>query len=153
MSLVHLLPTVPTEPGGVGLPGRSRVRRRYLVLLALRWFPVGLWIPITILLPLDRGLTLAEVGLAASLQGFVVLALELPTGGLADSWGGGRCWCSRRASRSASMALLLFADTFAGSRSSSRCRASSGRWTAGRSNPGTSTPRWPPTRWRGWSAG
>lgn len=61
--------------------------RRYLVLLALRWLPVGLTIPIGVLLALDRGLTVAETGLAFSLQGFVVLVLELPTGGLADSWG------------------------------------------------------------------
>jgi MFS transporter, DHA1 family, tetracycline resistance protein len=66
---------------------RRQVRARYLLLLALRWFPVGLELPILVLLPLDRGLTLAEVGFAFSLQGFVVLALELPTGGLSDSWG------------------------------------------------------------------
>lgn len=65
----------------------SDVRRRYLVLLALRWFPVGLWIPLSVLLPLDRGLTLAEAGLVASVQGFTVLLLELPTGGMSDSWG------------------------------------------------------------------
>jgi len=40
-----------------------------------------------VLLPLDRGLSLTQIGLAASLQGFVVLALELPTGGLADAMG------------------------------------------------------------------
>lgn len=66
-----------------------QARWRYLVLLALRWLPVGLVIPVMVLLPLDRGLSLAEVGLAMSVQGFVVLGLELPTGGLADSWG--RC--------------------------------------------------------------
>jgi predicted MFS family arabinose efflux permease len=36
---------------------------------------------------LSRGLSLTEIGLAFSAQGFVVLALELPTGGLSDSLG------------------------------------------------------------------
>jgi MFS family permease len=62
-------------------------RRRYLTLIALRWVPTGLLIPIGVLLMLQRGLSLTEIGLAASVQGFVVLALELPTGGLADSLG------------------------------------------------------------------
>lgn len=62
-------------------------RRRYLILIALRWLPTGLLIPISVLLMLSRGLSLTEIGLAYSAQGFVVLALELPTGGLSDSLG------------------------------------------------------------------
>jgi MFS family permease len=91
----------------------AETRRRYLILLALRWFPVGLWIPITVLLPLDRGLTLTEAGLAASLQGFVVLALELPTGGLSDSWGRRPVLVLSAAVALVSMSLLAFAETFA----------------------------------------
>lgn len=64
-----------------------QVRNRYLTLLFLRWLAVGLVIPIQVLLPLSRGLTLGQVGLVFSAQGFVVLFLELPTGGLTDSWG------------------------------------------------------------------
>jgi MFS family permease len=64
-----------------------QVRRRYLTLLSLRWLAVGLVIPIQVLLPLSRGLTLGQVGLVFSAQGLVVLLLELPTGGLTDSWG------------------------------------------------------------------
>ena len=62
-------------------------RRRYLVLIGLRWLPTGLLIPVTVLLALSRGLSLTEIGLVFSLQGLVVLALELPTGGLSDSLG------------------------------------------------------------------
>jgi predicted MFS family arabinose efflux permease len=62
-------------------------RRRYLTLIALRWLPTGLLIPIFVLLPLSRGLSLTEIGLVFAAQGFVVLALELPTGGLSDSLG------------------------------------------------------------------
>jgi predicted MFS family arabinose efflux permease len=68
------------------LDARS-ARRRYLILLALRWLPTGLLIPIFVLLPLSRGLSLTEIGIVFSVQGFVVLALELPTGGLSDSLG------------------------------------------------------------------
>jgi MFS transporter, DHA1 family, tetracycline resistance protein len=64
-----------------------RVTRRFVLLTALRWAPVGLTIPVTVLYALDRGLTLAEFGLATAVQGLLVLVLELPTGSLADSWG------------------------------------------------------------------
>jgi MFS family permease len=97
--------------GGVVTP--RQVRRRYLVLLALRWLPVGLWVPITVLLPLDRGLTLAQAGLAFSLQGFVVLALELPTGGLSDSWGRRPVLLLAGAVALVSMGLVAVAHTFA----------------------------------------
>lgn len=91
----------------------TQARNRYLFLLFLRWFPVGLWVPIVVLLPLDRGLTLAEAGLAASLQGFVVLALELPTGGLSDSWGRRPVLLLSSVVGTASVTLMIFADTFA----------------------------------------
>ena len=87
--------------------------RRFLVLLALRWFPVGLCIPIGVLLALSRGLTLAEFGLAMSLQGFVVLALELPTGGLSDSWGRRPVLALSAVVAIGSMSLLVVADSVA----------------------------------------
>ncbi|BCY13686.1 hypothetical protein L3i22_087740 [Actinoplanes sp. L3-i22] len=64
-----------------------QIRFRYLLLISLRWLPVGLTIPLTALLPLDRGLTIAQAGLVAAVQGLTVLVLELPTGGLADALG------------------------------------------------------------------
>jgi hypothetical protein len=69
-----------------GLDARS-ARRRFLFLLALRWLPVGLTIPVSVLLLISRGLSLGELGWVFSVQGFVVLALELPTGGLTDALG------------------------------------------------------------------
>ena len=62
------------------LDARS-VRRRYLALIGLRWLPTGLLIPVMVLLAQWRGLSLTEIGFVFSLQGLVVLALELPTGG------------------------------------------------------------------------
>jgi MFS transporter, DHA1 family, tetracycline resistance protein len=60
---------------------------RFLLLLGLRWFPVGLMIPVLVLLMLERGLGLAEIGSVAAVQGITVMLLELPTGGLTDAIG------------------------------------------------------------------
>ena len=65
----------------------DQARRRLLLLSATRWLPVGLSFGLTTLIPLQRGLDLASVATILSVQGFVVLALELPTGGLADTLG------------------------------------------------------------------
>jgi predicted MFS family arabinose efflux permease len=62
-------------------------QRRLLWLTALRWLPVGVTFGLTALLPLERGLSLVEVGAILSVQGIVALVLELPTGGLADALG------------------------------------------------------------------
>src|SRR4051812_49517099 len=63
------------------LPG---LVRRFVFLTALRWFPVGLYIPVAVLLMQARGLDLATVGGLYAIYGIVTVALELPTGGLAD---------------------------------------------------------------------
>ena len=68
------------------LDARSALRR-YLALTALRWLPVGFLAPIFVLIPLSRGLSLTEIGFVFAAQGLVVLALELPTGGLSDALG------------------------------------------------------------------
>src|SRR6185436_18426316 len=90
----RLLPHVPggrsRRLGRLGMTAdldpRS-LRRRFLALIALRWLPVGLMMPIFVLVPLGRGLTLTEIGVVFAAQGLVVLALELPTGGLSDALG------------------------------------------------------------------
>ena len=71
-----------------GRPVSAAAAQRTLLLLsATRWFPVGLIIGLITLLMLERGLSLTQVGIAIATQGIVVLALELPTGGLADALG------------------------------------------------------------------
>jgi predicted MFS family arabinose efflux permease len=62
-------------------------RRTLLILTVTRWFPVGLVIGVTTLLPLERGMSLTQLGVIFAMQGFVVLGLELPTGGVADAFG------------------------------------------------------------------
>ena len=58
--------------------------QRLVVLTALRWLPVGLTVPVMVLLLQARGLSLADVGLLFTVYGAITLGLELPTGGLAD---------------------------------------------------------------------
>ena len=80
------------RPDGPGPPGRPRLMpatpaglvRRFALLSALRWFPIGLTIPVNILLMQARGLDLAAIGGLYAIYGIVTIALELPTGGLAD---------------------------------------------------------------------
>lgn len=90
-----------------------QVRRRYLTLHALRWLPTGLLIPVTILLMQERGLSLAQTGQAIAIQGIVVLALELPTAGFADTLGRKPVLLAAATVHLASLALLVVADTFA----------------------------------------
>ena len=69
-------------------PVSARRARSVLLLLTFtRWFPVGLTIGVTTLLALERHMSLAQIGVIFSMQGFVVLGLELPTGGFADALG------------------------------------------------------------------
>jgi hypothetical protein len=86
---------------------------RYLVLLGLRWFPVGLAIPVLMLLPLERGLTIAQVGAVAAIQGITVLFLELPTGGLSDAVGRRPVLLIAGVINLASLGLWVVADSVA----------------------------------------
>ncbi|WBB99181.1 MFS transporter [Solwaraspora sp. WMMA2080] len=95
-----------------GLTARQ-VHRRYLILHGLRWAPVGLLIPVWVLLMLERGLTLPQIGLVVAAQGLAVLLLELPTGGLADAIGRKPVLIGAAAANLASLSLLAVADSFA----------------------------------------
>ena len=65
----------------------AAARRVFLTLNFTRWFPVGLVVGLFTLLPLERGLTVAQALTASAMSGFVVFALELPTSGFADAFG------------------------------------------------------------------
>ncbi|MGH8775912.1 MAG: MFS transporter [Jiangellaceae bacterium] len=60
------------------------IRRRFLVLLALRWFQTGLQVPVLILLLQARGLDLTTISVVFATYSLTTAAFELPTGGLAD---------------------------------------------------------------------
>lgn len=90
-----------------------QARTRYLILLALRWLPSGMLLPVLTLLPLDRGLTLSELGLAAAVQGLVVFLLELPTGGLSDALGRRPVLIASGVISLVGIGLIFVADSFA----------------------------------------
>ncbi|MDG4801579.1 MFS transporter [Micromonospora sp. WMMD980] len=89
-----------------------QVRFRYLTLYGLRWLPGGLLMTVMILLLQERGLSLSQIGLVATAQGLVVLALELPTGGLADALGRKPVLLVAWAVALVSLALMAVADSF-----------------------------------------
>ena len=89
------------------------LRGRFLALITLRWLPVGLLMPIFVLVPLSRGLSLTEIGVVFAAQGLVVLALELPTGGLSDALGRRPVLLIASAVAIVSMALFTVADSAA----------------------------------------
>ncbi|WP_167760867.1 MFS transporter [Geodermatophilus sp. DF01_2] len=66
-------------------PGQAR--RRFVGLTALRWLPLGISVPVTVLLASARGLSPADIGVVLAVYSTVTLLLELPTGGLADAIG------------------------------------------------------------------
>ncbi|MDQ3610308.1 MAG: MFS transporter, partial [Actinomycetota bacterium] len=68
-------------------PSVRSATRRFVALTALRWLPVGLTIPVMVLLASSRGLTLIQIALVSIVHSVTVACLELPTGGLADAVG------------------------------------------------------------------
>ncbi|PZR51760.1 MFS transporter [Xylanimonas oleitrophica] len=71
----------------MSVPTPAAARRVFLLLTATRWFPVGLVVTATTLLPVERGLSVAQTLTLLSVTGLVVFVLELPTAGFADSLG------------------------------------------------------------------
>src|SRR5215212_9524903 len=61
--------------------------RRFVVLRALRWLPVGLVLPFLVITPEARGLSLGAIGAVFAVHSAVAIALEVPSGALADMVG------------------------------------------------------------------
>ncbi|WP_433544744.1 MFS transporter [Streptomyces sp. CA-294286] len=62
-------------------------RRRYVVVSALFWLPIGLAMAPGVLLFTERGLSLTAVAACFAAHSLTAAALELPTGGLSDVLG------------------------------------------------------------------
>jgi MFS family permease len=93
--------------------GLGSLRRRYFLLLTLRFVPTGAFITVFVLLMRDRGLTLTDIGVATAAQGAVMLVLELPSGGLADALGRKPVLLLAGAFGIVATAVLLVADSVA----------------------------------------
>ena len=91
-----------------------QAERRYVLLSGLQWLPTGLVIPVMVLLLQARGVSLPVVGVIFALYSAVVIALELPTGSLADVLGRRRTLLVSRVLSVASMLLMAFAQDATG---------------------------------------
>src|SRR5215203_4067477 len=91
-------------------PSVAGLVRRFAFLTAFRWFPVGLYIPVAVLLMQARGLDLATIGGLYAIYGIVTVALELPTGGLADVIGRRVVLVVAAATTAAGLAIGAFAQ-------------------------------------------
>ncbi len=87
------------------------VKTRFLTLLALRWFATGLITPVALLLPLSRGLSVAEIATAMAAQGAVVLLMEIPSGVLSDVWGRRQVFVASALAALAAYGLMIVADS------------------------------------------
>ncbi len=64
-----------------------RIRSTYYLITALFWLGIALPLALTVLLARARGLNLFEIGLVVGVYSLTIVALEVPTGGLADGVG------------------------------------------------------------------
>ncbi len=91
-----------------------RARRAFLVLTGLRWFHVAQVVPVFVLVPTSRGLSLAELGVGLAVYSTTVGILELPTGGLADLVGRRTVLTVSAATTVSAYAVFLLAGDLAG---------------------------------------
>jgi MFS family permease len=84
--------------------------RRFVLLRALRWLPVGLVLPFLVITPEARGLSLGEIGAVFAVHSAVAIALEVPSGALADVMGRRRVMLAGAALTAASMLVFALAQ-------------------------------------------
>jgi MFS family permease len=91
----------------------ERLTRRFILLRALRWLPLGLVLPFLTITPVDRGLSLGQVGAAFAVHSAVAILLEVPSGVLADTLGRRRVLLAGAVLTAVSLALFAFAHSVA----------------------------------------
>ena len=85
--------------------------RRFVLLRALRWLPVGLVLPFMVITPESRGLSIGEIGAVFAVHSVVAIALEVPSGALADTAGRRRVTLAGAALTVVSLLLFAFAQS------------------------------------------
>jgi len=86
-------------------------RRRYALISFLTWLPAGLYLPVMVVLLLDRGIGLTTVAALGVAYSATVMLLELPTGGLADVIGRRPVMIASAATSLAGLLLLGLSDS------------------------------------------
>jgi len=84
-----------------------RLRAVYFTLIGLYWFSTALVASLYVLFLMARGLDLATVGVWSGINALTVILLEIPTGGLADTWGRGRTFAAANIVTALSLALMV----------------------------------------------
>src|SRR4051812_50172769 len=87
--------------------------RRFVLLRALRWLPVGLVLPFLVITPQARGLSLGAIGAVFAVHSAVALALEVPSGALADLAGRRRVLLGGAALTAVSLLVFAAAESVA----------------------------------------
>jgi MFS family permease len=87
--------------------------RRFVILRALRWLPVGLVLPFLVITPQARGLSLGAIGAVFAVHSAVAIALEVPSGALADLVGRRRVLIVGAALTTGSLLIFAAAETVA----------------------------------------
>jgi MFS family permease len=85
--------------------------RRFVLLRALRWLPVGLVLPFLVITPEARGLSIGAIGAVFAVHSAVAIALEVPSGALADTVGRRRVLLAGAALTAVSLLLFALAQT------------------------------------------
>jgi MFS family permease len=84
--------------------------RNFVLLRALRWLPLGLVLPFLVITPAARGLSLGAIGAVFAVHSAVALALEVPSGALADMVGRRGVLLAGAALTTASLLIFAVAD-------------------------------------------
>ncbi|HKP20147.1 MAG TPA: MFS transporter [Thermoleophilaceae bacterium] len=89
----------------------SGLTRRFVLLRALRWLPVGLVLPFLVITPEARGLSLGAIGAVFAVHSAVAIVLEVPSGALADLVGRRRVLLVGAALTAFSLLIFAVADS------------------------------------------
>ncbi len=90
----------------------SHIIVRYAIQKTLHWLNIGLVIPVLVLLQLEKGLDLFQIGVVMASYGGLVILFEIPTGGLADAIGRKRVYMLSFLLKGITLFTLLFAHSF-----------------------------------------
>jgi MFS transporter len=89
----------------------DRLTRRFVLLRALRWLPVGLVLPFLVITPEARGLSLGAIGAVFAVHSAVAIVLEVPSGALADTIGRRRVLLAGATLTAFSLVIFAIAET------------------------------------------
>ena len=85
--------------------------RRFVILRALRWLPLGLVLPFLVITPEARGLSLGAIGVVFAVHSAVAIVLEVPSGALADLAGRRRVLLGGAALTAISLSIFAVAQS------------------------------------------